>query len=427
MSAFAYTALGRDGVKRTGEVDARSRADAIAQIERMGLQPVTIRESAPMRAAGGGDGGARKGSEAGAGVRESSEGSRGPVRLSRQQVILFTEELSDLLDAGLQLEGALRIIEDRQERSQIKTLATRLRLKVRDGAGFSEALRGISPSFGELYCSLCAAGELSGSLPKILKRQVAYLNTMAELRSQIVQALIYPAFIVGAGAMLMVLFMAVLVPQLISLFEKTDRELPLLTKILIGTSTFVGSYWWLMLAVVVGVWFLFLAVVRQPAGRLWWDEVKLRLPLFGPVMNCGFLAQFCQTLANLVGNGLPLLTGLKLMQRASGNTYYAAKIERIGNIVADGGAFSRAMRRVGGFPDVFIDLVGVGEQTGDLAASLEKAAGRYEKEMNRRIQRMTALIQPVVIVGIALLVGVVVYSIVTSIFEAVSSMRTAPR
>lgn len=427
MSVFAYTALGRDGTKQSGKVEARSRTDAIAQIERLGLQPVKIIESTTRKGDGRGLG---AGVLATKSTRKESDAamlSNGPIRLSRQQVILFTEELSDLLDAGLQLEGTLRIIEDRQERSQIKALATRLRLKVRDGMGFSDALRSLSPSFGELYCSLCAAGELSGSLPKILKRQVSYLNTMAELRSQIVQALIYPAFIVGAGVLLMVLFMAVLVPQLISLFEKTDRELPLLTKVLIGTSNFVGGYWWLIMAVVAAAWFAFAAIIRQPSGRLWWDEVKLGLPLFGPVINCGFLAQFCQTLANLVGNGLPLLTGLKLMQRASGNTYYTAKIERIGNIVADGGAFSRAMRRVGGFPDVFIDLVGVGEQTGDLASSLEKAAARYEKEMNRRIQRMTALIQPVVIVGIALLVGVVVYSIVTSIFEAVSSMRAVPR
>lgn len=422
MSVFAYTALARDGSKRTGKVDARSRADAIAQIERLGLQPITIGEASAQKASP-----AVKTSDKSLKAAEEAVQSSGPLRLSRQQVILFTEELSDLLDAGLQLEGALRIIEDRQEKSQVKALASRLRLKVRDGMGFSDALRGISPSFGELYCSLCAAGELSGSLPKILKRQVAYLTTMAELRSQVIQALIYPAFIVGAGALLMVLFVAVLVPQLISLFEKTDRELPVLTKLLIGTSNFVGGYWWLILVVVAGGWFTFAAIIRQPAGRLWWDEAKLGLPLFGQVINCGFFAQFCQTLANLVGNGLPLLTGLKLMQKAAGNSFYAGKIERISNIVADGGAFSRAMRRVGGFPDVFIDLIGVGEQTGDLASSLEKAAIRYEKEMNRRIQRITALIQPVVIVGIALLVGVVVYSIVTSIFEAVSSMRAAPR
>lgn len=417
MSVFTYKAFNREGGVETGEIEARNRPDAIAQIERLKLQPVNVRDA--------GKPASREAGSAGQSRAERAEADtpRGPVRLSRQQVILFTEELSDLLDAGLQLESALRIIEERQERSPVKTLAGMLRQRVRDGEGFSNALRQCSPSFGELYCSLCAAGELSGALPSILKRQVSYLTIIADLRSQIVQALIYPAFIVGAGLLLMILFMAVLVPQLISLFEKTDRELPVLTQLLIGTSNFVSAYWWLILLVVVGGWVGFLAYVRQPGGRLWWDHAKLNLPLFGPVFACGFLAQFCQTLSNLVGNGLPLLTGLHLMEKSAGNTFYAAKIERIANIVADGGAFSRAMKRVGGFPEVFIDLVSVGEQTGDLASSLEKAAARYEKEMNRRISRITALIQPVVITGIAVLVGAVVYSIVTSIFEAVSSMR----
>ncbi len=418
MSVFSYKAANRDGCTISGELEARNKADAIIQLERQKLQPVSViqlgEEKIAQRSPRSGD-------------ASADPPAITKIRLSKQQIIFFTEELSDLLDAGLQLESALRIIEQRQEKSGIKTLAGILRQKVRDGTGFSEALKQACPSFGDLYCSLCAAGELSGALPKILKRQVSYLTIIADLRGQIFQALIYPAFIVGAGLLMLVLFMAVLVPQLIALFEKSERELPLLTKILIGTSNFVSSYWWLMLAVLVLAIIGFMAVIRRPDGRIWWDQVKLQLPLFGPVISCGFLAQFCQTLSNLVGNGLPLLSGLKLMQEASGNTYYSAKIERIANIVADGGAFSRAMKRVGGFPEVFVDLVGVGEQTGDIANSLEKAATRYEKEMNRRIQQITALIQPVVITCIALLVGVVVYSIVTSIFEAVSSMQARPQ
>ncbi len=419
MSVFSYKAANREGRTLTGEIEARNKADAIIQLDRQKLQPVSVIQLGQEKVVT-----KRQGSDA---DRESEAPIDGKVRLSKQQIIFFTEELSDLLDAGLQLESALRIIEQRQEKSQIKALAGMLRRKVRDGTGFSEALKQSSPSFGDLYCSLCAAGELSGALPKILKRQVGYLSIIADLRGQIIQALIYPAFIVGAGLLMMVLFMLVLVPQLIKLFEKSERELPLLTKLLIGTSNFFSSYWWIILAVIVLVVIAFMAVIKRPEGRVWWDRFKLGLPLFGPVINCGFLAQFCQTLANLVGNGLPLLSGLKLMQEASGNTYYSGKIERIANIVADGGAFSRAMKRVGGFPEVFVDLVGVGEQTGDLASSLEKAATRYEKEMNRRIQQITALIQPVVITCIALLVGVVVYTIVTSIFEAVSSMQARPQ
>ncbi len=412
MSLFLYEAIRTDGGRVNGEIDAKSRAEAHLLLERKKLQPVSLKIAADVSAD------AQKHA-----AKKAAPTVTGPVRLSQAQIIFFTEELSDLLDAGLQLESALKVIEDRQAAPALKQAAARMRQLVRDGMNFSDALRSVSPSFGELYCSLVSAGELSGALPKILKRQVKYLNTMQDLRSQIVQALIYPSFIVGAGILMMFLFMIVLVPQLMDLFDKSDRELPLVTKILIGTSTFLQAYWWLIIAAVFGLVMGFLAIIRQPAGREWWDRVKLDLPLFGQVLRSGFLAQFSQTLSNLVGNGLPLLTGMRLMERATTNTYLKKRITRISEIVAEGGSLSRSMKRVGGFPDVFVDLVGVGEQTGEIGNSLEKAAIRYEKDMNRRITRITALIQPVIICVIAVIVGVVIYSIITSIFEAISGMR----
>ncbi len=410
MATFVYEAIKADGSRASGELKARNRAEAYAILDRDKLQPVRL-DAASSRAV------------IAEGAKKAKETTSGPLKLTRVQIIFFTEEMSDLLEAGLQLEGALRVVEERQQSAEIRQVATSLRQLVRDGSNFADALRKVSPSFGELYCSLVSAGELSGALPKILKRQVVYLGVMQELRSRIIQALIYPAFIVGAGLLMMTLFMGVLVPQLVSLFEDAERKMPLATRLLIGVSDIVTGYWWLMLLVVIGAWFAFQAVIRQPEGRRWWDATRLKLPLFGPVLSSGFLAQFCQTLSNLVGNGLPLLTGLKLMDRATANVYLRERIAQVTDLVAEGGSFSRAMRRVGGFPDLFVDLVAVGEQTGDLGTALEKAAIRYEKEMNRRIERITALIQPVIIVCIALLVGLVVYSIITSIFEAISGMR----
>ncbi len=410
MPTFVYDAIRADGTRVQGELEARTKSEAHAQLDRDRLQPLSLSSREPTAADGKSE-------------SDAPPASTGPVRLNRNQVIFFTEELSDLLDAGLQLEGALRIIEERQQTPVLRGVATALRQHVRDGGNFSDALRKVSPSFGELYCSLVSAGEISGALPRILKRQVKYLTVMQDLRSQIVQALIYPAFIVGCGALLMVLFMGVLVPQLVVLFENAEKKMPAATRVLIGMSTAVTQYWWLILGMLLGGWLAFYLVTKKPEGRLWWDRVRLGLPLIGPVLTSGFLAQFCQTLSNLVGNGLPLLTGLKLMERATPNTWIRQRLGQVIEIVGEGGSFSRAMRKVGGFPDLFVDLVAVGEQTGDLSNSLEKAATRYEKEMNRRIERITALIQPVVIVVIALLVGLVVYSIITSIFEAIGGMR----
>ncbi len=415
MSLFTYHAYGPDGAKTTGELEANSRAEVFQSLEKQRLQPITIEQKSAAAAP------SEKGKKAVATKEEAVP--TGPIRLKRKYVIHFTEELSDLLDAGLQLEGALKVIEERQEKSPLKHVAARLRQQVRDGVSFSNALKNTSPSFGELYCNLVAAGEASGALPQILKRQVSYLVSMDDLRNSVVQALLYPALILGVGAMLLSFFMIQLVPNLMTLFSKTDQQVPLATRALIGMSKAFTGYWWLMLIMLIGAAIGIQMMLKSPAGRSWWDQRSHHVPLFGPVLNCRFLAQFCQTLSNLVSNGLPLLSGLSLMERATMNSFLRKKVSAVGIIVADGGALSRAMRRTGGFPDVLVDLVGVGEQTGDLPTALNKAAARYEKDMKIRIQRITALVGPVVLIFIAAVIGLMVYSIITSIFSAISGIR----
>jgi len=216
----------------------------------------------------------------------------------------------------------------------------------------------------------------------------------------------------------------VLVPQLTVLFKKTDRGLPLVTSILIGVSNFFVHYWWAMLIVLAGGIFAFFHVTKQDAGKLWWHRAQLKLPLFGSVLTSRYYTQFSQTMANLLGNGVPLLSALKLMNAATGNVHLQNLMTRVVEIVGEGGSLTRAMKRVGEVPPLFLDMVAVGEQTGDLATSLEKAGNRYDKELTKKIQRLTALIQPVVIFIMAILVGVVAYSIITGIFQAISGLRT---
>jgi type II secretory pathway component PulF len=266
-----------------------------------------------------------------------------------------------------------------------------------------------------------AAGEVSGALGPILQRQVLYLKKLSDLKGRVVQALIYPMFVTGAGILLMGLFVVVLVPQLEMLFK--TQQPPLITRLLLGTSRFLVQWGWMVLALLglggLGFW----QTIQKPAGRLWWDQARVKIPVAGPVLEAAFYAQFSQTLANLLGNGVTLLQAMQLVSRATPNTFYRVRLEKASDQISEGYSLSRALRQVGGFADTFLDLVAVGEQTGELAKALDKAGARYEKEMDRRIQRITALIQPVIIVVIALVVGAVVYSIITSIFDAMSGMR----
>jgi len=407
MPLFAFEAMAPGGGREQGTLEAKTRQEALVLLNRRKLRPVRLTPA-----------GAK---EAGPLVRGGSVPAQ--RNLTDAQIISFTEELGDLLDAGLQLEGALKMMEQRSEASSIKAVSQYLRAQVRDGRSLSTSLPGASASFSDLYINLVAAGEVSGALKDILQRQVNYLKAINDLKNRVVQALIYPAFVAGAGVLLMILFIVVLIPQLKQLFSKNPDRIPLPTQILLGTSDLLIHWGWLFLLILAGAGLAFWQLIQRPEGRIWWDQTRVWIPVAGPVLQASFYAQFSQTLANLLGNGVTLLQAMKLVADATPNLFYRKKLQEAANQVAEGFSLSRALRQGGGFSDMFLDLVAVGEQTGDLSKALEKAGARFEKEMDRKIQRITALIQPVIIVVIALVVGVVVYSIITSIFDAMSGMR----
>jgi len=407
MPHFAFEAMAPGGSREHGTLEAKSRQEALVLLGRKKLRPIRLQEAK---------------ADSPISLPRSGSGSAQRV-LTEAQIIQFTEELGDLLDAGLQLEGALKMMEQRSEATVVKSVSEYLRTQVRDGRSLSASLPGASASFSDLYVNLVAAGEVSGSLKEILKRQVNYLKAINDLKNRVIQALIYPAFVAGAGVLLMILFVVVLIPQLKQLFSKNPDSIPLPTQILLGTSDLLIHWGWLLVLLVAGGGVAFWQFIQRPEGRVWWDQSRVRIPVVGPVLQASFYAQFSQTLANLLGNGVTLLQAMKLVADATPNVFYRQRLQQAATQVSEGFSLSRALRQGGGFSDMFLDLVGVGEQTGDLAKALEKAGARFEKEMDRRIQRITALIQPVIIVVIALVVGAVVYSIITSIFDAMSGMR----
>lgn len=411
MPAFTYEAVQRGGARKHGEIDARSRADACDKLERQHLQPLWLKAKSAQPVAGDD-------------VRVSAEPEmpEGGYYLSAKQTMQFTEELSDLLEAGLQLEQALGIMENRKEKSSLKLVSANLRREVRDGVSFSAAMRKSSFSFGELFCNLVAAGEQGGALHAILKRTLEYQKLVAELKSKVAGALIYPAFIAMAGLVLIVLFVSYLVPQLGTLLGTTGNKMPLATALLISASTFLGTWWWLILLCVVSAGFLFRWVISQPRGRQWWDRDQLRIPLVGPILRAKFYAQFAQTLSTLTFNGITIHGALKLTNAATSNVYLQAIISGITDDVSEGIPLSRSVAHSGAFPSIFVDMVIVGEQTGNLPQALEKVGNRYDKELNLAIGTLTSLIQPAVLVVMAGIVGLVAYSMMGGIFQAVSGL-----
>ncbi len=405
MPPFHYEAATYDGQKTSGTLEAVDRRDALLQLDRMDLQPITLTQK-------GGVG------------RSDTSMDLGVPRLNSKQIIIFTEDLCDLLESGLQLDPAVAVLEKRQSSSSIRSVAGRIRKQLREGHNFSNALAQATPSFSQLYCSIAEAGETGGILPRILRQHVVFLNALAELRAKAIQALIYPAFILLAGGLVMILFVTQLVPQLEQLFSQTGNAPPVLTQMLMATSSFVLHYWWLLLgAVFVGMVAVKLGI-QSESGKLWWGRTQQAMPGVGPILRAHFLAQFSKTLGSLLANGIPLLAALKLIRNGIANPYYGAALDRGIRDVGDGASLSMALQKSEAFPPLFLDLVTVGEQTGQLARSLEKASNRFEKEMDVKIRQLIGMIGPAVIIVLAFVVGVVTYSVITSIFEAVQGVRS---
>jgi len=421
MALFVYKGTGEQGEPRTGEVEASSRSDALRRLAVDRIQPLKLEAkadvvSAPTKPAQG------KAPSAMAARKEKSS-MKGGIRLSNAEVILFTDELSDFLQSGLQLEPALRLMENREERSPLKVVSAVLREKVRDGISFSDALKVASPSFGELYCNLVAAGEVSGALAPLLRRQAIHLVAMQDLRNRVKLALIYPGALVCAGIAAMLVFMNVLVPQMTKMFAKSGGAMPLPTYILVQVGKLSHEYGLYVGVLVVTGIFLFILAIRQPSGQRWWDEAKLKIPLIGPLLSAAFYAQFCQTMANLLQNGLPLLTSLTLMSRATGNVFYRELLLRITDLVGEGASLTRSMKTVGHFPANLRDLVKVGEQTGDLGSTLEKVGERQEKMIQNKVDRIMSLVPLIIIVALGLMVLLVAWSMLSGIFTAMEGIQ----
>lgn len=426
MSAmvFSYSAVGRDGKRTTGSVSARDRDEAFQILAQKGLQPFELQAgNAPAPAVEKPKSRSHESSAKTQSDSKEKEGARGSVRLSGKQLVLFTEELSDLLSAGLQLEQALKTMENRGEKSRIQIVAKRLREKVRDGVNFSRALRATSPSFSELYCNLASAGEVSGSLGIMLKRQAEYLSTMNDLRAKVLTAMIYPAFLLTSAVVVTIIFVTFLIPKLTVLMDSTGGDPPLIALALIGASNFLQHFWWLIAAILVGAVFGFQALIKIPANRAVWDRKKLKLPLFGNLQLTRFYVQTLETLANVTGNGLTLLKALELAQGTTQNRYLTKKLQQITYEVGDGASLSRSMDRAEVFPAMLIDLVRVGEQTGKMNEALTKAAARFDKELSRRIEQISAFIQPFIIVLMACLVGVMAYIMLSVIYDTISLLQ----
>jgi type II secretory pathway component PulF len=345
------------------------------------------------------------------------------LKIPQSQLLVFTEQLAHLLEAGMTLDEGLSILEKRLQQPRLQQLTRTLHQALVEGRSFSQALREFPRIFPPVYVNLVAAGEASGALPQILMRVVKHLTQTKILRDRIQQALIYPAALALAGSALVVVFVTYLVPQLTAFMSQTGGALPLPTRILLSVHHNFTTYWWLGLLIIGAVLAAWRAFVRSDEGRIAWDRFRLRIPGYGRVQRQGYYAQFARTLGTLIENGIPLLRALDLVAEIAGNRFLETKVAEVRRAVVDGATLSAALSGQQLFPHLFTDMMAVGEQTGHFAETMQTIADVYERELDRTMTLIATMLPIVIIVVIALLVGAVVWSILSAVFEMTHSLQ----
>src|SRR5437016_8621096 len=413
MPQFAYRARNAQGGLVEGVLDCADRAVAIRQIELQQCIPIRI-------------------DVVGAEPKIASREVAGPtparqsLKIPHGQLLVFTEQLAHLLQAGMTLDEGLSILEKRLKQPRVQQMTHALHQALIDGRSFSQALSEFPRIFPPLYTNLVAAGEASGALPQILLRVVKHLMQAKDLRDRVQQALIYPVFLALAGAILITVFITFMVPQLTGFMSQTGGALPLPTRILVHIHHAITGYWWVGAVPAVGVVIGFRAFVRSEDGRIAWDRFRLMIPGYGRITRHRYYAQFSRTLGTLMENGIPLLRALDLVTEIAGNRFLELKLVEVRRGVIDGATLSAALQEQRLFPDLLTDMMAVGEQTGHFAETMQAIADVYERELDRTVAVISQLIPPVIIVVIAVLVGFVVYSILSAVFEMTHSLQFRP-
>lgn len=415
MPQFSYRARNAQGGLVEGVLNCADRGVAIRQIEQLHYIPLKIEAvgSEPQIVAGS--------------TAPAAQAAPQTLKIPHGQQLIFTEQLGHLLQAGMTLDESLSVLKKRLKHPRVQQMTQSLHQALIDGRSFSQALRDFPRIFPSIYVNMVAAGEASGALPEILRRLVQHLMQAKNLRDRVQQALIYPAVLMITGAALITVFITFMVPKLVGFMSQQGGVLPLPTRVLLGLNHLLTTYWWVGVLLAIGGSIGFRAFVRSDEGRITWDRFRMFLPGYGRIIRHRFYAQFSRTLGTLIENGVPLLRALDLVSEIAGNRYLESKLVEVRRAVIDGATLSAALSEQKLFPELFTDMMAVGEQTGHFAQTMQTIADVYERELDRTVKIISELIPPVIIVLIAAVVGLVVYSILTAVFEMTRGLQVRPR
>lgn len=424
MANFQYIALDAKGEQTTGTEQAGSEAEAVAQLRTKGLYPTQVIQEGKGKLSAAG----KKAASKARGKRKAK--GRAGGRVKPKILMIFTRQLATLIDSGLPLLRGLTVLAKQEPNPVLRGTINSLADSVQGGSTFSESLAQHPRIFNKLYVNMVKAGELGGVLEVVLTRLAEYQEKAHKLKNKIVAAMVYPVIVMFIAVAIMSFLMMFIVPKFKEMFaDMSAAELPKISQVVFGFSetmmkrSFIlpNAVW--LLGGVVGVWLLFQLWGRTKGGRRVIDTLKLRMPLFGDIQRKSAVSRFARTLGTLVTSGVPILQALNITRETAGNVVISEAVGKVHESVKEGESIVQPLQSSKVFPSMVISMVDVGEETGQLPEMLLKIADVYDDEVDNAVTALTSVLEPIMIVFLAVVVGAIVFALFLPLINIIKGMQ----
>ena len=400
MPVFTFSGKDASGQKVSGERAASSKQVVVQQLRRERITPGAVREKG----------------------KEFSMPTFGTGKVKTKEIAIFFRQFSVMIDAGLPLVQCLEILGANQENQAFQKTLTGVRVTVEGGATLANAMRQYPVVFDDLTTNMIEAGETGGILDIILQRLATYVEKAVRLKSAVKSALIYPVAVVGIAVIIVGALLKWVVPIFANLFAGLGVALPLPTRIVMGLSAFVQTFWWIIIAGSIGIVFGIKQMRKHPKGRYFFDSLLLKLPIIGTLLRKIAVGRFTRTLGTLITSGVPILEGLSITARTSGNAVLEEALLKVRKAIEEGRTIVDPLRECGVFPNMVTQMIGVGEATGAMDNMLQKIADFYEEEVDAATKDMLAMLEPAIIAFLGVFVGGIVISLYMPLFAMIGKL-----
>jgi type IV pilus assembly protein PilC len=400
MPVFTFSGKDASGQKVSGERVAPNKQTLQQQLRRERITPGAVREKG----------------------KEFVMPTFGSGKVKVKDVAIFFRQFSVMIDAGLPLVQCLEILAANQENQSFQKTLTGVRTTVEGGATLANAMRGFPNVFDDLTTNMIEAGETGGILDIILQRLATYVEKAVRLKAAVKSALIYPVAVVGIAGLIVAALLKWVVPIFANLFAGLGVSLPLPTRIVIGLSAFIGTFWWVIIAGMIGISFGLKQIRKTPRGRYYFDKILLHLPIVGSLLRKIAVGRFTRTLGTLITSGVPILEGLAITARTSGNAVLEEALMKVRKAIEEGRTIVDPLRECGVFPNMVTQMIGVGEATGAMDSMLQKIADFYEEEVDAATKDMLAMLEPCIIGMLGVTIGGIVISIYVPLFAMIAKL-----